>query len=95
MYTFDLILLRKHYGMDLDIKEALVETHRAEVIEAANAKGSCSMIDYTQAINTIIDEPQPAIDVEREIEAVFGFTETDLSSYSVECNGPCPKRVCK
>ena len=57
-YTFDLVQLRKFYGMDLDIEEA----------RETDANGA----------------QEAAIDVDRDIESVFGVAE---------CEEPSPKRA--
>ena len=77
LYTFDLGLLRKHYGMERDIEEAHEAINRAEIVAAANAKGSCSMIDY---ITHIEIEREPAIDIEQDIKIVFGAASDEPQS---------------
>ena len=61
-YTFDLVKLRQHFGLDRDLEEA----RRATLAEAAHARGSTSLLD-----SCLVPPPSAEIDVWADLCAAF------------------------
>ena len=70
-YTFDLDALRKRYGMDRTIANALKEGEREKIRSTARAVGTTSLIDLAIPSGSP-PPPPPTIDVTADIHAAFG-----------------------
>ena len=78
-YTFDLVALRKRYGMDHAIASALEERERDAIRSAARAAGSTSLVDLAIPSGSP-PLPPTTIDVAADIHAAFGEGGDEPSS---------------